>query len=179
MTDQESLHAAIQEHVELVPYDPAWPRVFELERARLRLQMPDTFRAIEHIGSTAVPQLSAKPIVDILAGVASLESVDDLTARLSVAGYTTSAEFNASLSDRKWFMRWRNGRRTHHLHVVVHDGQAWRERLAFRDRLRVDPDAAAQYQELKAALALEHRNDREAYTGAKRNFVELLLAGRL
>ena len=176
MTDEESLLAAIHEKVELVPYDPAWPRAFEAERSRLLSGLPGTFVAIEHIGSTAIPGMSAKPIVDILAGVESLAVVDALTEQLSKVGYTTSAEFNASLSDRKWFMRWANGRRTHHLHVVIHGSGIWRERLACRDLLRVDPQAAARYERLKARVAAEHRDDREGYTDAKADFVRSIVA---
>ena len=112
MTDEESLQAAIHEQVQLVPYDPAWTRVFEAERSRLLSLCPGTFVAIEHIGSTAIPQMSAKPIIDLMAGVESLAGAETLSERLCESGYTTSAEFNASLSDRKWFMRWARGRRS-------------------------------------------------------------------
>jgi len=171
MTEQESLEAAIHEHVELVPYDLAWPRKFEAERTRLLSLFPKVFIAIEHFGSTAIPGMSAKPIIDILAGVESLAGADALSTHLCEMGYSTSAEFNASLSDRKWFMRWADGRRTHHLHVVVHDADVWRDRLAFRDRLRADAEAAARYEGVKAALATQHRDDREAYTAAKAEFM--------
>jgi GrpB-like predicted nucleotidyltransferase (UPF0157 family) len=171
MTEQESLEAAIQETVELAPYDSAWPRKFEAERTRLVSLFPGVFCEIEHFGSTAIPGMSAKPIIDILGGVETLAGADALSARLCEVGYLTSAEFNASLSDRKWFMRWADGRRTHHLHVVVYDGEVWHERLAFRDRLRADPDVAARYESLKLSLATRHRDDREAYTVAKAEFV--------
>lgn len=171
MTEQESLEAAIHEHVELVTYDTAWPEKFEAERTRLSSLFPADFIQIEHFGSTAIPGMSAKPIIDILGGVETLTGADALSTRLFEIGYSTSAEFNASLSDRKWFMRWADGRRTHHLHVVVHGGEVWRERLAFRDRLRADAEAAARYESLKASLAAKHWNDREAYTSAKADFV--------
>jgi GrpB-like predicted nucleotidyltransferase (UPF0157 family) len=174
MTEQESLEAAIREPVELVPYDPTWPSLFEAERARLSSLFPTDFIAIEHIGSTAIPGMSAKPIIDILGGVESLSGVDALSSRLCDVGYSTSAEFNAAMSDRKWFMRWAAGRRTHHLHIVVHDGELWRDRLVFRDRLRADPDAAARYERLKIDLAARYRDDREAYTAAKGAFVRSL-----
>ncbi len=141
MTEPESLEAAIHEHVQIVPYDVAWPDRFEAERARLLALFPDEFIAIEHFGSAAIPGMSAKPIIDILGGVGSWDGVNALSRRLCENGYSTSAEFNATLSDRQWFMRWANGRRTHHLHVVVHEADPWRDRLAFRDRLRADPDA--------------------------------------
>ncbi len=176
MTDEESLLAAIHEPVELVPHDPLWPAAFTQEHQRLLTLFPGAFAAIEHIGSTAVPHMSAKPIIDLLAGVASFDGVDVLSRQLCANGYSTSDEFNATLHDRKWFMRWADGRRTHHLHVVVHGGTAWREHLAFRDRLRADPEAAARYAALKAELARQHRNDREAYTEAKAHFVRSALS---
>jgi len=171
MTEQESLEAAIHERIELVPYDSAWPKKFEAERTRLLSLFADDFVGIEHFGSTAIPGMTAKPIIDILGGVETLTGVDALSTRLCELGYSTSAEVNASLSDRKWFMRWADGRRTHHLHVVVHGGGVWRERLAFRDRQRADAEAAARYESLKTSLATKHRDDREAYTAAKANFV--------
>lgn len=174
MNDAESLRAAIHEEVALQPYDASWPARFAAEQKRL-LALPDRFVAIEHIGSTAVRGLVAKPVIDIMAGVESMEQARALTAPLCEAGYTTSAEFNATLSDRQWFMRWANGRRTHHLHVVVHASPAWEERLRFRDALRASPELATAYAALKAELAAVHTTDREAYTEAKADFVQATL----
>lgn len=174
MTDQQSLEAAIHEPVELVACDPVWPRMFETERARLLSMFPTAFIVIEHIGSTAVPGMSAKPIIDILAGVESFGDFETLSSRLCERGYSTSAGFNAAMSDRKWFMRWADGRRTHHLHVVVHGADFWSDRLAFRARLRANPDAATRYESLKINLAARFRDDREAYTQAKAEFVRSL-----
>lgn len=81
MTEHESLQAAIHEEVALRAYDPHWPAMFEAERERLRLLFPDDFIAIEHMGSTAVPGLAAKPVIDILGGVASMEAARALVAR--------------------------------------------------------------------------------------------------
>ena len=96
---------------------------------------------------------------------------DSLVEPLLNSGYTTSAEFNATLVDRRWFMRWANGRRTHHLHIVVHGGAEWRRRLRFRDKLRTDTELAHRYALLKEKLAAQHSVDREAYTCAKSEFV--------
>jgi GrpB-like predicted nucleotidyltransferase (UPF0157 family) len=170
-SDASSLNAAIHEAVSLHAHDPAWAWAFALERDRLQAIVPGVFVAIEHIGSTAVPGLVAKPVIDILAAVASLAEVDALIDRLCSNGYTTSAAFNATLVDRKWLMRWRDGRRTHHLHIVVAGSKPWNERIGFRDALRTRPDLAQRYAELKTALAIEHRNDRGAYTDAKSAFV--------
>jgi GrpB-like predicted nucleotidyltransferase (UPF0157 family) len=133
--------------------------------------LPGVFIDVRHIGSTAVPGLVAKPIIDILAGVASMAVAESVIAPLCASGYTTSAEFNDTLSDRKWLMRWADGRRTHHLHVVVHDGQVWRERLRFRDALRSSAVLASRYAELKTDAAGMHPTDREAYTDAKTKFI--------
>ena len=178
MTDAQSLAAAIAEDVQLGPHDPAWATGFEQERARLLALVPGEFAAVEHIGSTAVPGLPAKPIIDMLAGVASLDGVDALIARLCDNGYSTSAAFNASLSDRKWLMRWKDGHRTHHLHIVVLGAAPWRDRLAFRDALRENVDLARRYARLKADLAARHRTDREAYTDGKAEFVREVVRAR-
>lgn len=97
--DAQSLAAAINEEVSLHPPDPAWSTAFELERTRLQAPLPGVFAQVEHIGSTAVPGLVAKPVVDIMAGVASLAGVDATIATLCRNGYATSKEFNASIAD--------------------------------------------------------------------------------
>ncbi|MCQ4297670.1 GrpB family protein [Pseudomonas stutzeri] len=175
MTEEESLLAAIHEEVKLHAYQASWPRAYDLERDRLLSLFPDTFQEIQHIGSTAVPGLSAKPIIDMLAGVQSIATAERLALPLCQSGYTTSSEFNDSLSDRKWFMRWADGHRTHHLHLVVHDSCVWHERLRFRDALRASPALAARYAALKKALAAAHPKDRDAYTDAKTDFIRTVL----
>ncbi|WP_286786841.1 MULTISPECIES: GrpB family protein [unclassified Pseudomonas] len=175
MTEEESLLAAINENVELHSYDSSWPKVFEAERERLMSLFQDVFIDIQHIGSTAIPGLTSKPIIDIIAGVESISIAERLALPLCESGYNTSAEFNESLSDRKWFMRWANGHRTHHLHLVVHGSKIWHERLKFRDKLRSNSEYAARYAELKTKLAIMHSTDREAYTNAKEEFVVSIL----
>jgi GrpB-like predicted nucleotidyltransferase (UPF0157 family) len=176
LSEEQSLIAAIREEVSLRAHDPAWAAAFESERDRLHALEPTTFVAIEHIGSTAVPGLVAKPIIDIVAAVTSLDGVDLLIERLCDNGYATSPAFNASLNDRKWLMRWCEGRRTHHLHIVVAMGEPWNHWLAFRDALRRDPALAGRYAQLKAEWATRHRVDREAYTDAKTAFVDAVVA---
>ena len=126
---------------------------------------------VEHIGSTAIPGMPAKPIIDIMAGVHSMAVADAISARIIAAHYTTSAEFNATLSNRRWFMRWKDGRRTHHLHVVVLDQEEWTNKLRFRDLLRSSKTLAQRYALLKQELAQHYFTDREAYSGAKSEFV--------
>lgn len=166
---------AINEEIRLAPYDDRWPLQFAEERERLRAGFPRVLK-IEHVGSTAVPGLQAKPIIDILAGVESMAVADRLFEPLLAHGYTTSREFNATLADRRWFMRSANGRRTHHLHVVVAGDPTWTQWLRFRDVLRADASLAQQYSALKAELAAKYRHDREAYTDAKSEFVATVIA---
>ena len=171
MNDSQSLELAIHEGVSLVAHDGAWSEAFLLEQQRLLRLAPEQFVDIQHFGSTAIPGIPAKPIIDILAGVASMEVADALIAPLLQFGYTTSAEFNATLPERRWLMRHAMGRRTHHLHIVVFGSEEWIRRLKFRDALRSNPALASEYAALKARLADTYADDREAYTHAKADFV--------
>jgi GrpB-like predicted nucleotidyltransferase (UPF0157 family) len=171
-----SIDRAIREEVRLAAYSEAWPAQFVAERDRLAALFPTQLLAIEHFGSTAIPGMPAKPIVDILAGVESMGVADSLFEPILACGYTTSREFNATLPDRRWFMRSADDRRTHHLHVVVLGSRQWEERLRFRDILRSHAGLAQQYAKLKSELASRHRSDREAYTDAKSEFVSSVVA---
>jgi len=167
----DDLRQAISEQIHLVPYSEHWPLRFRQEAVRLSELFPGRFVAIEHIGSTAVPGMMAKPIIDLMAGLPSLTAADAVLDGLCQHGYTTSAAFNATLSDSRWLMRQSGGHRTHHLHLVVHHGGKWQATLAFRDVLRKNPPIAEEYLRLKQALATCHGSDREAYTQAKSDFI--------
>jgi GrpB-like predicted nucleotidyltransferase (UPF0157 family)/GNAT superfamily N-acetyltransferase len=152
--------------VELVAYDPAWPALYETERERLEPLLPG-FLEIHHIGSTAVPGLLAKPIIDI---VALVDDLDAPIAALIGSGYQYARAFNATLSHRRFLCYPTASHRTHHLHLVD-DRTELERRLYFRDRLRADPALAAEYVALKRALAARYPEDREAYTEAKAPFI--------
>ncbi len=176
MPPDESLTQAIAKEVRLVAHDVRWAEQFVAERNRLLELLPGRFAAIEHIGSTAVPGLAAKPIIDILAGVKTIGETDSLLEPLCGHGYETSAEFNATLPDRRWLMRQAFGGSTHHLHLVVFGSEPWVRPLQFRDVLRADAAVAARYEHLKHELAEQYRHDREAYTHAKTAFIQEVLA---
>jgi GrpB-like predicted nucleotidyltransferase (UPF0157 family) len=160
--------------VEIVPYNPAWPRRFEEEAALLReVLRPWLAGAIEHIGSTAIPHLAAKPIVDIMAAVASLETSRPAIAALETIGYCY-APYRADAEH--WFCKPAPAVRTHHLHLVPIDSRDWARAIAFRDYLCTHPEAAADYANLKRRLADEYRLDREAYTAAKQPFIDRICA---
>jgi GrpB-like predicted nucleotidyltransferase (UPF0157 family) len=175
MTEEESLRSTIDEQVALHAYEPAWCSAFASERTRLDALAPGVFLEIEHVGSTAVPGMRAKPIIDLLAGVESMARAKAVGEVVCALGYTTSDAFNRTLVDRQWFMRWADGRRTHHLHVVVQGGDAWCGHLAFRDALRSDASLASRYVALKSQLAARHSGDREAYTDGKSAFIRSVL----
>lgn len=178
MNDAQSLRKAIDEPVHLADYDPAWPSRFDAERHRLQERFATELLDVQHIGSTAIPGMPAKPIIDVMAGVASMAVADALFEPILDYGYVTSLEFNAGLTDRRWFMRHADGHRTHHLHVVIHDSDLWRQRLIFRNALRSDAVLAARYASLKRELASRHQEDREAYTRAKSEFVQSVVGHR-
>ena len=160
--------------VRIVPYEPTWPAAFEAERTLLEpVLAPWLAGDILHVGSTSVPGLGAKPVIDILAGVHSLEASRAAIEPLRELSYWWAPY---QVERMHWFCKPSPEHRTHHLHLVVPGSATWREELAFRDALRAEPETARAYEELKRRLADEHRHDREAYTAAKTEFVEGVLA---
>jgi GrpB-like predicted nucleotidyltransferase (UPF0157 family) len=155
--------------IHIVPYNERWPAQFEAERDLLNpILRPWLIGSIEHVGSTAVPGLPAKPVIDIMAGVRDLDESRAVLLALGSAGYQY-APYRTEVMH--WFCKPSSSHRTHHLHLVPYGSTLWTERLAFRDYLRSSPVIAAEYAELKARLADAHRNNREAYTEAKGPFV--------
>ena len=157
------------EPVRIEPYDPEWPEKFDQERAALTdLLGDDITGGIHHIGSTSVPGLDAKPIVDILVGVKDLETARSYIEPLKALNYMY-APYRADTE--AWFCKPHPAHRTHHLHLVPTDSERLTADLAFRDYLRTHPDVAREYLALKRKLAAEFEHDREAYTQAKADFV--------
>jgi GrpB-like predicted nucleotidyltransferase (UPF0157 family) len=163
-----------EEPVTLVEYDATWPRQFAEERERLaQILAPWLAGPIEHIGSTAIPGLISKPIIDIMAGVRDLPSSIDARATLQSLHYVY---FPYRADVMHWFCKPSPARRTHHLHLVPVSSSLWDDRLVFRDYLRSSQAALAEYAALKTALAAKYHFDREAYTDAKSRFVRSLLS---
>ncbi len=167
---------ALPDQIIVVPYDNAWPQRFRVESQLIHMVLDDLDPVIEHIGSTSVPGLAAKPTIDMLVGVTSLSDFGGHIDRLVDYGYEYIPEYERALPDRRFFKRVVQGQRTHHVHVVQFNGFYWRRYMAFRDSLRCDPALAARYATLKRGLALRHRYDRDAYTNGKTDFVESVLA---
>ena len=160
------------------PYDAAWPEKFEAEKILLSWVLaPWLVGPIEHVGSTAVPGLPAKPIIDIMAAVADLPSTIPAIEAVKPLKY---CYFEYKPEQMHWFCKPSDLERTHHLHLIPFNGPLWHARLAFRDRLRTDAPTRHSYAALKIELASKYRDDREAYTGAKTAFIQSVLSqGRL
>ncbi|MCC6401207.1 MAG: GrpB family protein [Flavobacteriales bacterium] len=163
------------EPIAIVPYSEEWPARYAAEEARLSAELPpDLCTRIAHIGSTAVPGLSAKPVVDIQVEVTDLDRVRrEVVPRMEALGY----EFiwRPTMGEKApyyaWFIgRHPDGRRAFHVHMVEPD-EATVDRLLFRDHLRAHPEVARQYEALKRGLASTHPADRAAYTRSKTPFI--------
>ena len=165
--------------IEVVPYDPRWPELYELEKASLLPAFGDSLCCIEHIGSTAVPGLAAKPVIDILAGVRSLLEAPIFIPALLALGYEYIQKHEAVFPERRYLHKIVNGRHTHHLHIVEPESDFFKVQILFRDYLRTHPQDATRYADLKYHLAQKYRNDREAYTDGKSQLIqEILRAAR-
>jgi len=164
--------------IQIVPYDPGWVHGFEKERARISGALGEIARRIDHNGSTAVPGLAAKPIVDIQVSVAALQPMADYGERLRALGYVHVPHPDDSFCP--FFYRPSGWPHTHHVHVVQAGGAEERRTLAFRDYLRDHPDAAREYEHLKQELAGRFATidpeSHEAYAGGKTGFVERIVA---
>lgn len=168
---QHCMSASPHDGILLAEYSPEWPRQFAVERTRLLAALGDLRSEVEHIGSTAVPGLIAKPVIDIMIGRPAEREVTPYIDALRRAGYEYRGE--SGIAGRHYFRRGRP--RTHHLHLVEHGGALWRDHLRFRDRLRADPALATEYAALKRRLAAELAEDRAAYTEAKGPFITRVL----
>ncbi len=165
--------------ITLTDYNPNWPRQFEAEAAEIRRVFGPVALRVEHVGSTAVPGLAAKPVIDIQISVASLENRTFFDAALGALGY---AHLDLGEFDRVYpfYAKPPQWPSTHHVHLCVGGSQEERVHLAFRDYLRDHPDVAAEYLSLKRALAAVNPGDtlesRERYSLAKSDFVRGVLA---
>lgn len=161
------------EWISVAPYDSRWPQMFAGERAALEIAVGDWIvDGVHHVGSTAVPGLDAKPIIDILVGVESLEVSRACFEPLSRLEYLY-APYRSD--EMHWFCKPDPSRRTHHLHLIPHDQPRYAEELAFRDRLRGNPALVHEYAALKRDLAARFGDDREGYTDAKTVFIRRVI----
>lgn len=166
-----------QDQISIVSYNPKWPDLAEAEKTLLRTLLPHLNFEIEHIGSTAIPDLPAKPVIDLVVGVESISHAEATIETLEKAGYSYWRD-----NPNKWHFFFVKGLplaggagRTHHVHIVEKGHSFYRKQILFRDFLRANPDAAKDYLKLKFDLANKFADDREAYTNGKSEFVNAIL----
>ncbi|HVM50154.1 MAG TPA: GrpB family protein [Candidatus Acidoferrum sp.] len=181
---ERRIERAVREDVAIVPYDSRWPQLFRREAEHLRSCLPaGLIGRIEHFGSTAVPGLAAKPIIDLLVEVRSLRAArTEIAPILKAQGYDYFWRPSFGSNVPPWYAffirRNRHGTRTHHIHMITRR-RVFREhwdRLLFRDYLIAHPETAREYARLKTALAALHSGDRVAYTAGKTAFIQRVTA---
>lgn len=150
-------------------YDPNWELQFEEEKGKILSAIPQKIIQIEHIGSTSIKGLGAKPIIDIMIGVTKLEDFEELIQPLSTIDFEYVPK--PELTDRRFFRKGLWGQGTCHLHICEHTSKEWIEKLLFRDYLRENPKIAEDYLNLKKSLAKEYQYDRQTYIKKKEPFI--------
>ena len=162
--------------VVISPYSAEWPDCFRAVREELLSVFAPIEVAVEHIGSTAVPGLAAKPVIDVLLGARALADVESRIEPLGEHGYSYVQKYERELPMRRYFVKPAATSLRVHLHAVELGSLLWQEHLAFRDALRTDATLSSRYQSLKLRLAEEFAADKSAYTVAKGPFIRSVLA---
>jgi GrpB-like predicted nucleotidyltransferase (UPF0157 family) len=151
-------------------YDPIWPAMFSQAARELEEAVGESIMAVHHVGSTSVPGLCAKPILDILVSIGNIDEVPALVPALDALGYELRPD--PEIPERRYFRRPRGGEiRTHHLSFAEPASRHYRVTLAFRDALRGSARLAAEYAKLKQELAIRYPRDRESYIAGKSDFI--------
>lgn len=161
--------------VVISPYSVEWPHIFSQIREELLTVFPPANTQIEHIGSTAVVGLCAKPVIDILLGTKDLTEIESQIISLEALGFDYVSKYEKEIPTRRYFVKSSSHGLRIHLHGVEIGSRIWKEHLLFRDLLRSDTDLRGRYQDLKLALAVKHAEDKSAYTAAKSPFIEAVL----
>ncbi len=157
--------------IDIVQYDPKWPEMYESIKSQFYSSFGDKIAAIEHIGSTSVPGLGAKPIIDILLGVNKLKDAEDIIPNMEQLGYEYVFKYEDIMPERRYFVKWGSGKSLHHIHSVEINGEFWRRHLLFRDYLRVHDEIRDEYFVLKKRLSEIDWEDKMGYTDAKTDFI--------
>ncbi|MET3408592.1 GrpB-like predicted nucleotidyltransferase (UPF0157 family) [Priestia aryabhattai] len=158
--------------VKLEPYNDKWSKLFDEERELLSSQLKELIIAIEHVGSTSIEGLFAKPIIDIAIGVSSLDVIIELKEEVKVLGYV---EVPISIDGKHVFARYKEKKITHFLHVMIYNQNLWVDQISFRDYLRSNLDEKIEYIKLKEKLANKYPNNVISYTNEKKKFVDDIL----
>ena len=155
-------------------YNPKWPAAFKKESNLLTDSIQYQSIKIEHIGSTSIQGLGAKPVIDIMIGLVDFNSANNFIASIESLGYTYISEYENTMPDRRFFTKVVNLKKSHHIHMVQHESEFWNRHLKFRDYLRANNEARDQYMALKINLAkIEWTNENE-YASAKTDFIRAI-----
>ncbi|MGZ4056440.1 MAG: GrpB family protein [Bacteroidia bacterium] len=157
--------------IELSEYNPDWQNIFLKEKMLLETVLPIGSR-IEHIGSTSIKDLCAKPVIDILCGVDNFLISSDLIDKITGLNYQYIEQYNAIIPDRRYFKK--TGENNFHIHLVQYDGQFWERHILFRDFLRKNEIIKNEYASLKRQLAQKDWIDGNEYAGAKTEFIKAI-----
>ncbi len=159
--------------VEVVPHTPKWREAFAVESKRVTDALGENVVALHHIGSTAIPGIYAKPIIDLLIEVKNIVKVDDQSSSMESLGYQVMGEFG--IPDRRYFRKnSQEGDRTHHIHAFKVGSAQVERHLAFRDYMIAHPEEAQIYSELKCRLAREYPTDIDGYMDGKDSFIRAI-----
>ena len=162
--------------VVVVPYSNEWPGIFGQIREELVRAFDPITVIIEHIGSTSVPELASKPVIDVLLGASSLAEIESKISALNQHGFSYVPKYETELPMRRYFVKSSSGSLRIHLHAVELGTPIWVEHLTFRDALRNDSNLRSHYHYLKLQLATQFSDNKSAYTAAKDPFIQSVLA---
>ncbi|NHJ39465.1 MAG: GrpB family protein [Asgard group archaeon] len=157
--------------VDLVKYNPNWPIQFETEKKLILETFQNFIIHVEHVGSTAIPGISAKPIIDIMIGIESLTEIDEYIELFKTIGYDINPDWNKDFPNQRALDKYENGMKIH-LYIVEFNTERWLKNIHFRDYLREHPEVAEEYNKLKLELVEKYRDDREAYVSGKSQFIK-------
>ena len=156
--------------VEVVPYCPDWPSLYQAEAEALHHALGEEVLSIHHFGSTSIPGISAKPVIDILVIVRNIDVIDGMNPRLAAIGYHAVGEYG--IPGRRFFYKGSDDVRSHHLHIYQSGNPHILRHLVFRDYLRTHPAPARNYARLKEELARRFPEDMDQYIAGKNDFVK-------
>jgi len=160
----------------IVDYNPEWPLMYEHEKALILGAIGHIIADIEHIGSTSIIGMGAKPIIDIMIGLHQLDDARECIPRLEALGHRYVPEFETRIPERRFFRKGPDEARSHHIHMVERASQFWQDRIRFRDYIRTHPEDAMLYFLLKQELAARFGSNRQGYSDAKASFIQALLS---
>ncbi len=162
--------------VMVVEYSPGWPELFEQEKHLLQKVLANTGVVIEHVGSTSVVGLAAKPIIDLMLGLPDFSQADSLIPKITALGYVYISKYEDVMPDRRYFTKKQGQTTTHHIHMVEIGSEFWQRHLLFRNFLRQNPQVAQAYAAFKKALAQREWQDGNDYAEAKTEFIRSIEA---